>query len=62
MNEFADCLENGSHHAQVKQDVSNAQANGVRATPSFLINGKLVENSQPYSVFGSEIEATLGNG
>jgi len=44
----------------VEQDVINAQADGIRATPSFLINGKLVEGAQPFSVFQSEIEAALG--
>jgi protein-disulfide isomerase len=57
---FSDCLENDIYLSQVEQDVINAQADGVSATPSFLINGKLVEGAQPFSLFESEIEAALG--
>jgi protein-disulfide isomerase len=60
VNDFSDCLEKGAYKSQVEQDVSNAQADGISATPSFLINGKLVEGAQPFSLFESEIEAALG--
>jgi len=59
VKDFSDCLENGTHNATLEQDVSSAQVHDVRATPSFLINGKLVEGAQPFSVFESEIEAAL---
>jgi len=61
VNEFSDCLESGAHKTTVEQDVTDAQANGIRATPSFLINGELVEGALPYSEFESVIEAALGN-
>lgn len=60
VKEFSDCLENGKYKSRVGQDVTDAQTNDVRATPSFLINGKLVEGAQPFSVFKSEIEKALG--
>jgi len=61
VKEFSDCLENGTHKSTVEQDVTDAETNGVRATPSFLINGKLVEGALPFSAFESEIEAALGS-
>jgi protein-disulfide isomerase len=41
------------------QDGVDGQAAGVKATPSFTINGKLVEGAQPFDVFKSEIDALL---
>jgi len=60
VKDFSTCLADGTYKSWVEQDVINAQADGIRATPSFLINGKLVEGAQPFSVFQSEIEAALG--
>jgi protein-disulfide isomerase len=56
---FDECLKSGTYVDRVRQDEADAQSDGVYATPSFLINGKLVEGAQPYSVFESEIEAAL---
>ncbi len=56
---FDDCLSNGAHRAQVQQDVVDAKADGIRATPSFLINGKLIEGAQSFDAFQQEIEAVL---
>ena len=58
---FSDCLENGKYQYEVEEDVTNANADGIHATPSFLINGELVEGALPYSVFEDKIEAALGN-
>jgi len=57
---FSDCLSSGDTKHLLERDVVSAQADGIRATPSFLINGKLVEGAQPFSVFQEEIEAALG--
>lgn len=56
---FSDCLESGKYQYKVEEDVTNARADDIRATPSFLINGELVEGALPYSVFEDKIEAVL---
>lgn len=61
MDEFTECLENDNYGYRLEEDVTNARADDVRATPSFLINGELVEGAQPYSIFRNEIEAALEN-
>ena len=38
----------------------HAEADGITSTPSFIINGKSVEN-QAYSSFSAIIDAELGN-
>jgi protein-disulfide isomerase len=58
-NKFDDCLSRGVHAGQIEQDVTDAKADGIRATPSFLINGKLVEGAQPFDVFQQTIESAL---
>ncbi len=56
---FSDCFNSSKYKAQVLQDGTDGTKAGVKATPSFTINGKLVEGAQPFSVFQTEIEALL---
>ena len=56
---FNDCLNQDKYARQIQQDVANAKADGIRSTPSFLINNKLVEGAQPFNVFQKAIEAAL---
>ncbi len=58
-NKFNDCLRRGLHKGQVQQDVADAQADGIHATPSFVINGKLIEGAQSFDVMQQEIESAL---
>ncbi len=59
LDQFNTCLNNGNYTARVNQDVTDAHVAGVQATPSFLINGKLLEGAQPYEDFQKEIDAAL---
>lgn len=56
---FSDCFTSGKYAAQVKQDGVDATQAGVKATPSFVVNGKLVEGAQPFSAFQTEVDALL---
>ncbi len=56
---FNACLSNGKYVERVQQDVNDARSDGVRATPSFLVNGKMIKGAQPFSVFQQAIEAAL---
>jgi protein-disulfide isomerase len=56
---FNDCFTNGKYANQVKQDFTAGQQAGVKATPSFTINGKLLEGAQPFSAFQTAIDALL---
>ena len=59
INKFNDCLRQGLHKGQVQQDVASAKADGIQATPSFVINGKLIEGAQPFDLMQQEIESAL---
>ncbi len=54
-----DCVSQGKYIGRVQQDVTDADASGIKATPSFLINGKLLEGAQPFDVFQQAIESAL---
>ncbi len=56
---FNDCLASGKYAARIQQDAKDARAAGVSATPSFLINGKLLEGALPFAAFQQMIEAAL---
>lgn len=60
VDEFTACMNNGKFTDRVQQDAEKARADGIRATPSFLIDGKLLEGAQPFSVFRSEIDSAIG--
>jgi protein-disulfide isomerase len=67
MGTFDDCFNGQKHQETLDQDVSDATAAGVKATPSFVltytVNGetktKLLEGAHPYATFKQEIEAIL---
>ena len=56
---FDSCLDSGEMANEVAKDMQDGQAAGVRGTPGFIINGKLVSGAQPFSVFEAAIEAEL---
>lgn len=50
-DEMNSCLQSGRGSAMVKDDVAGAQRSGVQATPSFYIEGGIMEGAQPIPVF-----------
>ncbi len=56
---FKTCVDSAAHMDRVNQDANDAKAAGVRATPSFIINGKLIEGANPYPTFQKDIDAAL---
>jgi protein-disulfide isomerase len=44
---------------EVRKDMQNGQAAGIRGTPGFVVNGKLISGAQPFAVFKQAIEAEL---
>ena len=45
------CLQSGRGSAMVKDDVAGAQRSGAQSTPSFYIEGGMMEGAQPIEVF-----------
>jgi protein-disulfide isomerase len=59
VDSFVNCIETREFRENVESDFREGQAKGVRGTPAFFINGKMVTGSQPFSVFQQEIDAAL---
>lgn len=55
------CLQDGDMaQAMVAVYQENAEADGIRSTPSFLIGGELVAGNQSYADFSALLDAKLG--
>ena len=56
---FSDCFNSSKYASMVQKDGAEAQAAGVKATPSFTVNGTLVEGAQPFSYFQAQIDPLI---
>ena len=56
---FSQCLTSGSKRDVVVGDIQAGQSLGVRGTPTFFINGKLLSGARPLDVFRKVIDAEL---
>jgi protein-disulfide isomerase len=56
---FDTCLDSAKYTGRVQQDAKDAKADGVKATPSFIINGTLLEGALPFAAFQQAIDAAL---
>ena len=56
---FAACLDAHRFAPQVEADVDQARAIGVRGTPTFVINGRLVAGALPVEDFRALIDEAL---
>lgn len=57
--DFDECLDSGAMAEEVKKDMADGQANGIKGTPGFIINGKAVSGAQPFENFKAIIDAEL---
>jgi len=56
---FNACFDSGKHTALIQQEVGEAQALGVRATPSFYINGRFVQGLLPAAQFTALLDSMM---
>ena len=47
--QFSNCLDVGKYLPEIEEDLQAGYAAGVRATPTFFINGRRIEGAVPYS-------------
>jgi protein-disulfide isomerase len=60
MAKFKAALDNKTHEARVKADMEAVDKAGARiGTPSFFINGKLLQGAQPVDAFKAAIDEAL---
>lgn len=58
-SEFNSCLRSGETATQIEDDLAEAIQRGVRATPTFFINGRKLEGAYPYEVFKKILDEEL---
>ncbi|MGB5547738.1 MAG: thioredoxin domain-containing protein, partial [Polyangiales bacterium] len=62
MKAFKAALDSGKHKAAVDADMAAVTKAGARiGTPSFFINGKLIQGAQPFAAFKVVIDEALKN-
>jgi protein-disulfide isomerase len=60
MKSFKAALDSGKHKAAVDADMNAVTKAGAQiGTPSFFINGKLLQGAQPYAAFKAAVDAAL---
>lgn len=57
--EFATCLDKEKYKSEVEADIKDGKQFGISGTPSFLINGRLLQGAYPFSEFEKMIEEEL---
>lgn len=56
---FDSCLDARKYQAAVKQEMKEAEEIGVKATPTFFVNGRLINGAQPIEAFSEVIDQEL---
>lgn len=56
---LAKCLEEGSYMSMIDRDIQQGKDLGVKSTPTFFVNGKLLQGAQPFEAFKEIIEEEL---
>jgi protein-disulfide isomerase len=56
---FSECLKSGKFTAQIDAEIKEGQDIGVKSTPTFFVNGMLVNGAQPIKVFSEIIDDEL---
>jgi protein-disulfide isomerase len=57
--DFARCLDSRRFEGAIDADIAEARRLGIRATPSFLVNGRLLVGAHPIENFRMAVEAAL---
>jgi len=58
-DKFSKCLNEGKFRAYVEKNIQEGKDIGVRSTPTFYVNGHLINGAQPIDVFSELIDEQL---
>ena len=59
MDQFTKCLDSGKYAAKVAETMEEGKKVGVKSTPSFFVNGKMINGAHPLDVFSELIDQEL---
>ena len=61
MLQFQECLISRQHVQEIRQDIADGEAHGVRVVPTLFINGQMIEGTMPFSTLRERIEDILSS-
>lgn len=61
MQQFARCVSDPTVEDEVKADTAAAEALGIRGTPTFYINGRILVGAQPLETFAAMIDEEVAS-
>jgi len=59
---FAECYDKKAHMDKIEASKKESEKVGISATPSFVINGVLIQGAQPFERFKEKIDRALKKG
>ena len=59
LDSYKKCMKSKKYTASIDQDIAQGNKLGIKSTPTFFVNGKLVNGAQPIEVFSELIEEDL---
>lgn len=59
MDKFSTCVDRDLHLEKVVRDNNEGKSKGINSTPTFFVNGTMIQGAQDYSVFKAAIDAAL---
>ena len=58
-DQLVECLRSGAMRSVVRSDAEGSVRSGARSTPSFYIEGALVEGAQPIELFRQVLDSII---
>jgi protein-disulfide isomerase len=59
MDQFTKCLDSGKYAAKVAETMEEGKKVGVKSTPTFFVNGKMINGAHPVETFSELIDREL---
>ena len=59
VNKFSKCLESSKYKGKIEEELSDAIQLGIKSTPTFFINGKIISGAQNIEIFKTLIDEEL---
>ncbi|WP_127714392.1 DsbA family protein [Halobacteriovorax sp. HLS] len=59
MDQFTKCLDTGKYASKVEATMEEGKSVGVKSTPTFFVNGKMINGAHPVEVFSELIDQEM---
>jgi protein-disulfide isomerase len=60
-NAFNQCMDSGKYRQRANQDAVEARQRGVSSTPSFFVNGQLIQNGGDFGTLSKALDEALAS-